>query len=121
MFIKREGGVIIMEIPGVTVMEVQEGSNKVLILFILILVICLIVGGILGAVMDMVVEGVVVGASAGLVIFVCILLLNMCTNNVMDKTYYTVKISNDVNMEEFLEHYTIVRQDGDIYTVVETN
>lgn len=110
-----------MEIHGVTVMEVQEGSNKVLILFILILVICLILGIILGAVMDAVVEGMVVGASTGLVIFVCILLLNMCTHNVIDKTYYTVKISNDVNMEEFLEHYTIVRQDGDIYTVVENN
>lgn len=66
---------------------------------------CIVIGLILGAVF-----GTILGAG-------------ICANSLPTKyeTQYKVTISDEVQMNDFLEHYEIVSQEGKIYTVRERN
>ena len=114
-----------IDIKGVEVLEVVSSNLPSFKCFILILLGIVIifagVGFLFGWLSDinyMVVQGGLIGAIVSLVIIFplsMIYIIESC--NKPEQPQYKVFITKEVNMEEFLEEYTIISQEGKILTI----
>lgn len=79
-----------------------------------------IIGTIISAV-DSEIEWMFFGTCIGIILGLLLgaLASNTCSTPEVYETHYKVLISDEVSMNEFLEHYEIVDQEGKIYTVKE--
>lgn len=61
----------------------------------------------------------VIGLMSGAVVFGIFCTITDYLNYTDTQTQYKVTISNEVSLNEFNEHYEIIKQEGKIYTIVE--
>jgi hypothetical protein len=110
-----------VEILSTTEVVAESTSNVELacLLWLVTIIVCGIFGYFLedkdkvGAVM----LGCVVGAMCGIFVFVAV---GVGTTEVVAyETHYKVTVSDEVSMNEFLDKYKIIDQEGEIYTVKE--
>ena len=114
-----------INIKGVEVLEVVSSNLPSLKCFILILLgIVIIFAGVgflfgwLSNTNYMVIQGGLIGAIVSLVIIVPLSILYMIESyNNPEQPRYKVFVTKDVNMEEFLEEYVIISQEGKILTI----
>lgn len=114
-----------INIKGVEVLEVVSSNLPSLkwFLFILLGIIIIFagVGALFGWISDtpyMVGQGALIGVMVSLVIIVPLVVIYIIDNhNKPEQSRYKVFISKEVNMEEFLDEYTIISQEGKILTV----
>jgi hypothetical protein len=108
-----------VEILSVTEVVVDSASNWWLAGFVFLGII--IFGGIIGFVVEMDIGGVIVGCTFGVLIgFLGLFIAGAATDTpIAYETHYKVIIDDSVLMNDFLEKYEIVDQDGKIYTVRE--
>ena len=111
--------------PGVEILhssEVLASGEFNTFAFATALVMCVIIGfigGMIQSIIDAEPEwlfgGVFIGIVTGLLFGV--LMGSILSTPEKSETYYKVLVSDEVSMNEFLEHYEIVDQEGKIYTV----
>ena len=114
-----------INIKGVEVLEVVSSNLPSFKCFILILLGIVIifagVGFLFGWLSDinyMVRQGVLIGAIVSLVIVVPLVVIYIIDNHDKpEQPRYKVFVTKDVNMEEFLEEYIIISQEGKILTI----
>ena len=114
-----------INIKGVEVLEVLSSDLPSLKFFLFMLLGIVIifagVGFLFGWLSDinyMVRQGTLIGAIVSLVIVVPLLVIYIFDNhNKPEQPQYKVFITKEVNMEEFLEEYIIISQEGKILTV----
>lgn len=109
-----------IELKGVEILQTIE-SNPITFAEFRIFIIAFIIfitlfGLVLGWIKECPLKGLVGGFIVSLVVAFPVTLIQFIKP---EKTYYKVKLSEEVNMPEFLEHYIIIRQEGSIL-VVET-
>jgi len=114
-----------INIKGVEVLEVVSSNLPSLKCFLFILLGIVIifagVGALFGWISDtsyMVGQGGLIGAIVSLVIVVPLVVIYIIDNHDKpEQPRYKVFVTKDVNMEEFLEEYIIISQEGKILTV----
>ena len=92
--------------------------------FISTLLVCTIIGiliGIINFIIDSEIEWMFVGLGMGILLGLGFgaLVGGALSTPEEYETHYKVLVSDEVSMNEFLEHYEIVDQEGKIYTVKE--
>jgi hypothetical protein len=114
-----------INIKGVEVLEVVSSNLPSLkcFLFILLGIVIIFAGmgflfGWLSDINYMAGQGVLIGAIVSLVIVVPLVVIYIIDNHDKpEQPRYKVFVTKDVNMEEFLEEYIIISQEGKILTV----
>ena len=114
-----------INIKGVEVLEVVSSNLPSLKCFILILLGIVIifagVGALFGWLSDtsyMVGQGALIGAMVSLAAIIPLSTIYIIDNcNKPEQPQYKVFITKEVNMEEFLDEYRIISQDGKILTI----
>lgn len=113
--------------PGVEILHSSEvlvsgGPNEEIAIITFIM--CTFIGFIIGAIMSFISvdEGFVIGGS--IIGFIFGIILGALIGEISSvpevyETHYKVLISDEVSMNEFLEEYEIIDQEGKIYTVKE--
>lgn len=113
--------------PGVEILASSEvlasgGFNEEI--FAIVLIASIVIGYVIGAIISIInldtvfaLFGSLIGVALGLLSGV--IMGNVLPHPEVYETHYKVSISDEVSMNEFLEEYEIIDQEGKIYTVKE--
>lgn len=107
-----------IELKGVEILQTIE-SNPITFAEFRIFIIAFIIfitlfGLVLGWIKECPLKGLVGGFIVSLVVAFPVTLIQFTKP---EKTYYKVKLSEEVNISYFLDHYNIIRQEGQILLV----
>ncbi len=115
-------GVEILNVTEHTIMEPAWSWPMCFGLFIGVFGISLLIGVLTGLSEDDIETGIVAGAIVGLIAALILspfLTAAFSKKEVGTETHYKVTIDDSVSMNEFLDKYEIIDQEGKIYTVKE--
>ena len=109
-----------IDIKGVEVLEVINNSftiKQFVLTMIMVFIFVTILGFVVGLASEMPGFGLILGVITSLVIVVLATILSLSELSSANRTQYKVFLTEEVNMEEFLQEYVIISQEGKILVV----
>lgn len=115
-----------INIRGVEVLETikqSSGDNiaKLIITLTLIFLFVNLLGFVFGCFVEMQKEGLIIGFIMSLVFIIPLVLIGCSQLERGDTIQYKVILTDEVNIEEFLEEFKIIQQEGKILTIKPVN
>ncbi len=123
---KKEGFLKMINIRGVEVLEtIKQNSGdsifKLIITLTLIFLFVNLLGFVFGCFVEMQKEGLIISFIMSLVFIILLALIGCSQLERGDTIQYKVILTDEVNIEEFLEEFKIIQQEGKILTIKPVN
>ena len=113
-------------INGVEVLETIKQSSednivKLICILTLIFLFVNLVGIVFGCIVEMPKEGCIIGFVMSLIFVIPMAIIGFPYSKDIETIQYKVILTDEVNIEEFLEEFKIIQQEGKILTIKPVN